>query len=159
MFFFQAEDGIRDIGVTGVQTCALPIYIMEGEPFEAPLAPFGGIEQIDWSKDSKCIAYTSRKKEGLQYAISTDSDIYLYELSTGKTRNLCKPENYQEPKVDATHTMKDQAINHQDADYQVGYDTNPKFSPDGRYIAWQSMKNNGYESDRNRLCIDRKSVV
>src|SRR3712207_7502818 len=25
-FFFQAEDGIRDIGVTGVQTCALPIY-------------------------------------------------------------------------------------------------------------------------------------
>src|SRR3712207_7363458 len=26
-FFFQAEDGIRDIGVTGVQTCALPIYL------------------------------------------------------------------------------------------------------------------------------------
>lgn len=145
-----AHPFIADVTADGIGTAT---DIMEGEPFEAPLAPFGGIEQIDWSKDSKCVAYTSRKKEGLQYAISTDSDIYLYELSTGKTRNLCKPENYQEPKVDATHTMKDQTVNHQNADYQVGYDTNPKFSPDGRYIAWQSMKNNGYESDRNRLCI------
>ena len=65
--------------------------IMAGEPFEAPIAPFGGIEQIAWSPDSKFIAYTSRKKEGVQYAISTDTDIYLYEVSSGKTTNLCKP--------------------------------------------------------------------
>ena len=54
--------------------------IMEGEPFEAPMKPFGGIEQLAWSNDSKQIAYTSRKKQGLAYAVSTDSDIYLYNI-------------------------------------------------------------------------------
>lgn len=127
--------------------------IMQGQPFEAPVAPFGGIEQIAWSTDSKYIAYTSRKKEGTQYAISTDTDIYLYDINNGSTINLCKLANYQEPEIDATKTMKDQAVNHQQGDMQVGYDTNPKFSPDGKYIAWQSMKHNGYESDLNRLCI------
>lgn len=127
--------------------------IMQGQPFEAPVAPFGGIEQIAWSTDSKYIAYTSRKKEGTQYAISTDTDIYLYDINNGSTKNLCKPANYQEPEIDATKTMKDQAVNHQQGDMQVGYDTNPKFSPDGKYIAWQSMKHDGYESDLNRLCI------
>ncbi|GAB6981913.1 S9 family peptidase [Prevotella dentasini] len=129
------------------------IDIMEGEPYESPVAPFGGIEQIDWSKDSKTIAYTSRKREGVQYAISTDTDIYLYNIETGKTTNICKPADYQEPAVDATKSMRNQAVNHQEGDMNVGYDVNPKFSPDGRYIAWQSMAHNGYESDRNRLCI------
>lgn len=129
------------------------IDIMEGEPYESPVAPFGGIEQIDWSKDSKTIAYTSRKREGVQYAISTDTDIYLYNIETGKTTNICKPAGYQEPAVDATKSMRNQAVNHQEGDMNVGYDVNPKFSPDGRYIAWQSMAHNGYESDRNRLCI------
>ena len=127
--------------------------IMEGEPYESPVAPFGGIGQIAWSTDSKSIAYTSRKKEGTQYAISTDTDIYLYSLTTGKTTNLCKPEGYQEPKIDATKTMKGQQVNHQNGDMQVGYDVNPKFSPDGKYISWQSMEHDGYESDLNRLCI------
>ena len=127
--------------------------IMAGEPFEAPIAPFGGIEQIAWSPDSKFIAYTSRKKEGVQYAISTDTDIYLYEVSSGKTTNLCKPEGYVAPQVDATKSLKHQPVNQQQGDMQVGYDTNPKFSPDGKYIAWQSMAHDGYESDLNRLCI------
>src|SRR3712207_9581736 len=35
MFFFQAEDGIRDIGVTGVQTCALPIWAVARRSLEA----------------------------------------------------------------------------------------------------------------------------
>lgn len=129
------------------------IDIMEGEPFECPLAPFGGIEQLAWSPDSKFVAYTCRKKEGVEYAISTDADIYLYNISTRETRNLCKPAGYAEPKIDATKTMKDQPVNHQAGDMNVGYDINPKFSPDGKYVAWQSMKRNGYESDRNRLCI------
>lgn len=129
------------------------VDIMEGEPFESPVAPFGGIEQIDWSKDSKKIAYTSRKKEGVQYAISTDTDIYLYDIASKTTINLCKPAGYQEPKIDATKSMRNQEVNHQTGDMQVGYDVNPQFSPDGKYIAWQSMKNNGYESDRNRLCV------
>ena len=111
--------------------------IMEGEPFEAPMKPFGGIEQLAWSNDSKQIAYTSRKKQGLAYAVSTDSDIYLYNIEKGTTLNLCK-------------------LNGQDSngtDEMRGYDTNPKLSPDGKYIAWQSMERDGYESDRNRLCV------
>ena len=64
--------------------------IMQDEPYECPVAPFGGIEQLSWSPDSKVIAYTSRKREGVAYANSTDTDIYLYDLTTGKTRNICK---------------------------------------------------------------------
>lgn len=127
--------------------------MLEGEPYESPLAPFGGIEQLAWSPDSKTVAYTCRKKEGVQYAISTDADIYLYDVATGKTRNICKPEGYVEPKIDATKSMRNQAVNKQDGDMHVGYDVNPKFSPDGQYLAWQSMQHNGYESDRNRLCV------
>lgn len=129
------------------------VDILDKQPYECPMAPFGGIEQLAWSPDSKQIAYTCRKKEGVAYAISTDADIYLYNVATRATRNLCKPEGYQEPKIDPTKTMRDQAVNHQAGDMQVGYDVNPKFSPDGKYIAWQSMKNDGYESDRNRLCV------
>ena len=129
------------------------VDILEGQPYECPMAPFGGIEQLAWSLDSKQVAYTCRKKEGVEYAISTDADIYLYNIGTHATRNLCKPEGYKEPKIDPTKTMRNQAVNHQAGDMQVGYDVNPKFSPDGKYIAWQSMKNDGYESDRNRLCV------
>ena len=111
--------------------------ILKGEPYESPMKPFGGIEQLAWSNDSKQIAYTCRKKTGLEYSVSTDSDIYLYNTEAGETRNLCKE--------DAT-------------DKNLGYDTNPKFSPDGQSIAWQSMERDGYESDRNRLCVmDLKS--
>lgn len=129
------------------------IDIIDGEPYECPMAPFGGIEQLAWSPDSKSIAYTCRKKTGVDYAISTDSDIYLYDLSTGATRNICKPANYKAPAVNATKSLKNQAVNHQERDCNVGYDTNPQFSPDGKYVAWLSMKHDGYESDRNRLCI------
>lgn len=129
--------------------------ILQGEPFESPMAPFGGVEQLAWSPDSKAIAYTCRKKEGVQYAISTDSDIYLYDLISHKTTNLCKEEGYVEPAIDATKSMKDQAVNCAEnvAKNNPGYDTNPQFSADGKYIAWQSMARNGYESDRNRLCV------
>lgn len=129
------------------------VDVLQGEPFECPTAPFGGTEQLAWSPDSKSIAYTCRKKEGVQYAISTDTDIYLYDVSTGKTKNLCKPSGYKGPAIDATKSMKHQAVNHQPGDMNVGYDTNPQFSSNGKYIAWQSMAHNGYESDRNRLCV------
>ena len=127
--------------------------IIDGEPYECPMAPFGGIEQLAWSPDSKTIAYTCRKKTGVDYAISTDSDIFLYDVATGSTKNLCKPEGYKAPEVDATTSLKNQAVNKQESDVNVGYDTNPLFSPDGKFIAWQSMKHDGYESDRNRLCV------
>lgn len=129
------------------------IDILEGEPYESPMAPFGGIEQFDWSTDSKQVAYTCRKKTGVDYAVSTDADIYLYNVKNRTTKNLCKPENYVEPEISPTKSMRNQAVNHQSGDMNVGYDINPKFSPDGQYIAWQSMARNGYESDRNRLCV------
>ena len=78
------------------------VDILEGEPYECPMEPFGGIEQLDWSPDSKSIAYTCRKKTGLEYSISTDSDIYLYIIGTRETKNLCKPADYKAPKVDPT---------------------------------------------------------
>lgn len=129
------------------------VDVLQGEPFECPTAPFGGTEQLAWSPDSKSIAYTCRKKEGVQYAISTDTDIYLYDVATRKTKNLCKPSGYKEPAIDASKSMKNQSVNHQSGDMNVGYDTNPQFSSNGKYIAWQSMAHNGYESDRNRLCV------
>ena len=103
------------------------IDILEGTPYESPMKPFGGIEQLAWSPDGKQIAYTCRKKSGLDYAISTNSDIYLYDIATGTHTNL-------------TENNK-------------GYDTNPSYSPDGQYIAWQSMERDGYESDENRLMV------
>ena len=137
-----AEDGIKD----GVD-------ILQGEPYECPMEPFGGIEQLAWSTDGKCIAYSCRKKTGRNYAISTDSDIYIYNIGTRATKNLCKPEGYVEPEIDPSKTMKYQKVNaKENLNNNVGYDTNPKFSPDGKYVAWLSMERNGYEADRNRLC-------
>ena len=128
--------------------------ILEGEPFECPMEPFGGMEQLAWSPDSKTVAYTCRKKTGLAYSISTDSDIFLYDVLTSQTRNLCKPEGYKEPKIDPTKSMKYQAVNApENLKNNPGYDQNPKFSPDGKYVAWLSMARNGYESDRQRLCV------
>ncbi|WP_418987020.1 LpqB family beta-propeller domain-containing protein [Bacteroides heparinolyticus] len=101
--------------------------ILEGEPYESPMKPWGGIEQLAWSPASDKVAYTCRKKTGLAYAISTNSDIYIYDLATKKTINVTEENK--------------------------GYDTNPQYSPDGKYIAWQSMERDGYEADLNRLFI------
>ena len=130
------------------------IDILEGEPYECPMEPFGGIEQLDWSTDSKTIAYTCRKKMGLAYSISTDSDIYIYNVDTKETKNLCKSAGYQDPEVDPTRTLRHQSVNaKENLKNNVGYDQNPKFSPDGKYIAWTSMERDGYEADRLRLCV------
>ena len=128
--------------------------LLEGEPYECPMEPFGGMEQLAWSPNSKTIAYTCRKKTGLAYSISTDADIYIYNIGTRETKNLCKPEGYAEPEIEPTKTMKYQKVNAKDnLQNNVGYDQNPKFSPDGKQIAWLSMERNGYEADRMRLCI------
>ena len=144
--------------------------ILEGFPYECPMEPFGGIEQLDWSPNSKFIAFTCRCKTGLDYSISTDSDIFLYDVESGdmdKTRNLCKngcefdvvPDEglayHTDNLLNPTKTLKNQAINQKDENFdrQVGYDQNPKFSPDGRYVAWLSMERDGYEADRQRLCV------
>ena len=109
------------------------VDLLQDEPYESPMLPFGGIEQFAWSPDGKSVAYTCRKKAGAEYTKSTDSDIYLYDIENGQTKNLCKL-----PGTD---------------DLNMGYDTNPQFSANGRYIAWLSMERDGYESDINRLYV------
>lgn len=127
--------------------------ILAGEPYECPMLPFGGIEQLAWSPDSKTIAYTCRKKTGKDYAVSTDSDIFLYDLATRTAKNICKPAGYQAPATNDVVSFEKQSVNQQKEDCNVGYDQNPQFSPNGKYVAWTSMERDGYESDRTRLCV------
>ena len=101
--------------------------VLKNELFESPMKPFGGIEQLAWSPDGKTVAYTCRKKIGKAYALSTNSDIYFYNLGTKKTEN------------------KTQGM--------MGYDQNPVFSPDGKLLAWESMERDGCESDKSRLFV------
>lgn len=101
--------------------------ILEGEPYECPMRPFSGVEDLSWSPDGKQIAYACRKKVGKEYALSTNSDIYIYDITSGKTRNI--------------------------SEGMMGYDTHPKFSNDGKQIAWISMEHDGYESDLKRLFV------
>lgn len=103
-----------------------PINI-QNERFDAPLTPDGGMEQIIWSPDGRFIMYTCRKLNGTAEAQSTNSDLYAYELASGKTLNF-------------TEDLR-------------GYDREPVFSPDGHYLVWTSLATAGYEADRPRLMI------
>jgi dipeptidyl aminopeptidase/acylaminoacyl peptidase len=101
--------------------------IMEGMRFDCPQMPFGGIEDMIWHTDSKHIVFVMKPKTGKEYAVSTNTDIYLYTIETGKVNLL-------------TEGM-------------MGYDTNPIISFDGKRMAWLSMERDGYEADKNRLFI------
>ena len=103
------------------------VDLLEGEPYEAPLLPFGGTGDVAWSEDGKSIVYTSKKITGKAYAESTNSDLYLYSLDSKTTQNL-------------TEGM-------------MGYDVSPKFSHNGAHLAWLSMERDGYEADKNRLFV------
>ena len=103
------------------------VDLLEGEPYEAPLLPFGGTGDVAWSVDGKSIVYTSKKLTGKAYAESTNSDLYLYSLDSKTTQNL-------------TEGM-------------MGYDVSPKFSHNGTHLAWLSMERDGYEADKNRLFV------
>ncbi len=92
--------------------------------FELPTEPFGGAEQLDWAPDSRHIVYSCRKKTGIEYAFSTNTNIYIYDVLTGA-------------EIAVTESG--------------GYDTDPAWSPDGSHIAWISMERDGYEADRQRL--------
>lgn len=101
--------------------------LVEGTLFELPTLPFGGLEQLNWSPDCSKIAYSCRKVTGKEYAFSTNTDIYIYTLATGECINI--------------------------SEGNMGYDTDPVFSPDGNYIAWVSMERGGFEADKQRLFL------
>ena len=104
------------------------IDLMEGEPYDCPQKPFGGDEDYMWSPDSKGVVYVTKKKYGKDYAISTNTDIYYYDIALRKTANLTEG--------------------------RMGYDINPSFSKDGN-MAFLSMKRDGYESDKQDLIIGK----
>ena len=110
---------------------AAGIDIMKGENFDSPQKPFGGDEDYIWSPDSKSILYVSKKKAGTDYAVSTNTNIFEYNLTTGKTLN----------KTGGT----------------LGYDTAPQFSPTG-ILTWLQMKRDGYEADKNDLMVSFKGI-
>ena len=100
--------------------------LMEGMPFYCPQMPYGGAEDYIWSPDGQKVLYVTKAKAGTAYVLSTNTDIYEYDLKTMKTRNL-------------TEGM-------------MGYDTNPQYSKEG-VLAWLSMAHDGDESDKNDLYI------
>ena len=110
---------------------AVGIDIMKGENFDAPQKPFGGDEDYIWAPDGKSIVYVSKKKAGTAYAISTNTDLYEYNLETGKTENRTES--------------------------NLGYDTNPLFSPTGN-LTWLQMKRDGYEADKNDIVVSFKGA-
>jgi len=101
--------------------------LMKDEHYDTPLKPFGGMEQLAWSPDSKSIVYSCKKLVGKAYALSTNSDVYIYNLADKTTTNLSEGIG--------------------------GYDINPTFSPNGSYLAWESMEHDGFEADKNRLML------
>ena len=103
------------------------VDIMEGEPYDAPMSPWFDQGEITWTPDGKAVAYVCKKMDPNEYAVSTNSDIYLYEVEQGTTTNM-------------TEGMP-------------GYDKYPRFSPDGSMMAWQSMATPGYEADKERLFV------
>ncbi|MGS4345658.1 alpha/beta fold hydrolase [Myroides odoratus] len=102
------------------------IDIMQDEPYDAPQKPFGGSEDYVWAPDGKSIVYVSKKKFGTDYALSTNTDLYEYNLATKETKNLTEA--------------------------NVGYDTHPTYSPQG-HLTWLQMKRDGYEADKNDIIV------
>ncbi len=123
----QWEDGAYShIFIEAVDGSTKAVDIMQGEPYDSPIKPFGGSEDYTWSADGSKVIYTAKKLQGTAYMVSTNTDLYSYDVASGKTENLTKA--------------------------NAGYDKNPAFSPKGT-LAWLSMATDGNEADKNDLKI------
>jgi dipeptidyl aminopeptidase/acylaminoacyl peptidase len=109
--------------------------IMPGEPYDCPLKPDGGDEDFLWNNDGTKVIYVCKKKFGTAYAVSTNTDIYAYDIATGTTTDLTEDNK--------------------------GYDLQPTFNKQGQ-MAWLQMKRDGYESDKQDLIVcngdDKKNL-
>ena len=105
--------------------------------WDAPLAPYFDTAEIAWSNDGKKLAYTCKPLTGAEYALSTDSDIFIYNTEDGSTKNINK--------IKTNKGMRIMEF--------VGYDRYPVWSPDDSQIAFCSMATPGYESDKDRLYV------
>ena len=116
--------------------------IMPDAAWDAPLAPYFDMAEIAWNPQGTMLAYTCKPLTGSEYAVSTDSDIFVYSLESGQTQNICKPKNFSKPGHPAI-----------DPQAMPGYDKYPVWSPDGSKIAFRSMRRAGNESDKERLMV------
>ena len=110
------------------------VDLLGNDRFDVPMKPFGGAEDLIWSPDGSSIVYQCKKEVGKEYALSTNSDLYQYDLASKTTKNLTEG--------------------------NMGYDAHPAFNPSGVLLAWQGMKRDGYESDKSDIIIlDLKSGI
>ena len=112
--------------------------------WDAPLAPYFDMAEIAWSNAGDKLAYTCKPLTGTAYAVSTDSDIFVYDLATGETKNICKP-------LTGNSAAEGEAC--LDLAEMAGYDKYPVWSPDDRKIAFLSQRRAGNESDKARLFV------
>ena len=122
LFLHQVSDGAAGEGKD----------IMKGEPFDCPQRPFGGDEDYTWSPDGKSIVYVTKKMSGKDYAVSTNTDLYAYDLASGKTSNI--------------------------SEGMPGYDTHPVYSEQGT-LAWLSMRRDGFEADKNDIIVKTGTAI
>ena len=110
--------------------------------YDVPMAPYFDMDEIAWNNAGTMIAYTCKPMTGTEYALSTDSDIFVYSLESGTTQNICKPRNFG---LEGAPVIDSVAM--------PGYDKYPVWSPDDTKIAFRSMAKPMYEADRQRLFL------
>ena len=106
--------------------------ITKDEPYDNPAKEDVGNADYVWHPDGKHIVYVAEKKLGTPLVLSTNTDLYSYDISTGKTENL-------------TVTNK-------------GADASPAFNANGK-LAWIRTTNEFYFADKQDLVVANGATV